>query len=64
MVTLLLELVIRYTYIYVGLSALLVSTIWAMRRPLHRGTSIRLAPRFSFLYINEKSINTAIGVVV
>ena len=35
-----------YNDIGVGLSALLVSTIRAMRRPLHCGTSDRLAPRF------------------
>ena len=29
---------VLYTYIGVGLSTLLVSTNWAMRRPLHRGT--------------------------
>ena len=39
-----------YTNIGVGLSALLVSTYWAMRRPLDRGTSDRLAPRF-FVYM-------------
>lgn len=42
-----------YTYTGVGLSALLVSTIRAMRRPLWRGTSDRLAPRFLFLYIKK-----------
>ena len=35
-----------FIYIGVGLSALLVSTIWAMREPLLRGTGNRLAPRF------------------
>ena len=49
-----LSLVVRigilYIYIYVGLSALLVSTDMAMRRPTNRGTSNRLAPRF-FVYI-------------
>ena len=37
-----------YTYTNVGLSALLVSTDRAMREPLLRGTSSRLAPRFRF----------------
>lgn len=50
-------------YIFVGLSALLVSTIWAMRRPLHRGTSDRLAPRFSFMYINGGKANLSLGAV-
>ena len=31
---------------YVGLSALLVSTIWAMREPLLRGTSDRTGSTF------------------
>lgn len=35
-----------YTYTGVGLSALLVSTYRAMRRPLDCGTGDRLAPRF------------------
>ena len=39
-----------YTDIGVGLSALLVSTNWAMREPLNRGTSDRLAPRFLCVY--------------
>ena len=34
---------------YVGLSALLVSTDRAMRRPTNRGTSDRLAPRFLYV---------------
>ena len=38
--------VVLYLYIGVGLSALLVSTNRAMREPLNRGTSDRLAPRF------------------
>ena len=38
---------VKYILIGVGLSALLVSTIRAMRRPLQRGTGLRLAPRFS-----------------
>ena len=40
-----------YTYTGVGLSALLVSTYRAMRRPIDRGTSDRMALRF-FLCIN------------
>ena len=32
---------VHYILIGVGLSALLVSTNWAMREPLNRGTSIR-----------------------
>lgn len=36
-----------------GLSALLVSTTWAMPEPLLRGTSDRLAPRFLFVYIES-----------
>ena len=42
-----------YTYTYVGLSALLVSTDRAMRRPTNRGTSDRLAPRSFILYIRQ-----------
>ena len=41
-----------YTNIGVGLSALLVSTNWAMREPLNRGTSDRLAPRFLCVWVN------------
>lgn len=40
-----------YTYTGVGLSALLVSTYRAMRRPLDRGTSDRQAPVF-YVYGN------------
>ncbi len=40
-------------YTYVGFSALLVPTTWAMRRPLLRGTGNRLAPRFLYPYVNE-----------
>ena len=40
----------NYIYIYVGLSALLVSTYRAMREASHSGTSDRLAPRFFFVY--------------
>ena len=36
-------------YIGVGLSALLVSTIRAMREPLDRGSSDSSAPRFSYM---------------
>ena len=36
---------------YVGLSALLVSTIWAMREPLLRGTSDRTGSTFPYLYV-------------
>ena len=39
-------------YIGVGLSALLVSTRRAMRRPTHRGTGKRSAPRLS-VYANK-----------
>ena len=44
----------RFLYIYtgVGLSALLVSTGGAMRRPLHCGTSDRTGSTFSFVYTN------------
>ena len=35
-----------YTNIGVGLSALLVSTNWAMREPLNRGTSDRTGSTF------------------
>ena len=40
-------------YIYVGLSALLVSTCRAMRRPFYRGTSSRTGSTF-FIYINPE----------
>ena len=40
---------IMYILISVGLSTLLVSTIWAMRRPLHSGTSDRTGS--TFLYV-------------
>ncbi len=42
-----------YTYTGVGLSALLVSTYRAMRRPIDRGTSDRMALRFFFLCIQN-----------
>lgn len=45
-----------YSYIGVGLSALLVSTRRAMRRPIDRGTGNRLAPRF-FVCINRNNNN-------
>ena len=41
-----------YIYTYVGLSALLVSTIRAMRRPFYRGTSDRTGSTF-FVYANH-----------
>lgn len=44
-----------YNYTGVGLSALLVSAYRAMREPLLRETSDRLAPRF--LYICRKEYN-------
>ena len=44
-----------YTYIGVGLSALLVSTYRAMRRPIDRGTSDRMALRF-FSYVSAATI--------
>ena len=39
-----------YTNIGVGLSALLVSTNWAMREPLNRGTSDRTGSMFFCVY--------------
>ena len=42
-----------YTYIGVGLSALLVSTCRAMRRPFYRGTSSRTGSTL-FIYINPE----------
>ena len=39
-----------YTNIGVGLSALLVSTTWAMREPLLRGTSDRTGSTFFCVY--------------
>ena len=42
-----------YTYTGVGLSALLVSTTWAMPEPLLRGTSDRTGSTFSCIYISE-----------
>lgn len=50
-----------YSYIGVGLSALLVSTYWAMRRPSEREASISLAPRFFILecmnFVNKESVD-------
>jgi hypothetical protein len=47
-------LLVRLLYIYigVGLSALLVSTDWAMLEPLHGGTSDRMALRF-FVFVSQ-----------
>ena len=42
-----------YTYTGVGLSALLVSTTWAMPEPLHCGTSDRTGSTFSCIYTNH-----------
>ena len=42
-----------YTYTGVGLSALLVSTGRAMRRPLHCGTSDRTGSTFSCIYTDN-----------
>ena len=42
-----------YTYTGVGLSALLVSTIRAMRRPLWRGTGNRIDSTSFFVCIGE-----------
>lgn len=44
-----------YTYTGVGLSTLLVSTYRAMRRPIDRGTSDRMALRF-FSYVSAATI--------
>ena len=49
-----------YTYTSVGLSALLVSTDRAMRRPTNRGTSSRLAPRFRFCISHIENLNHAL----
>ena len=40
----------------VGLSTLLVSTNWAMREPLNRGTGDRPAPRF-VMYVRMRDTN-------
>lgn len=47
---------ILYICTNVGLSALLVSTTWAMREAMNRGTSDSLAPRFH-MYIQEFNTN-------
>ena len=44
---------ILYSYTRVGLSALLVSTTWAMPEPLHCGTSDRTGSTFSCIYTNH-----------
>ena len=43
-------MLVFYIYTYVGLSALLVSTNWAMRRPSNRGTSDRTGSTF-FVFV-------------
>ena len=50
-----------YTYTHVGLSALLVSTSRAMRRPTNCGTGKGLAPRSFVLCIKEPSIYFCCG---
>ena len=50
-----------YTYTNVGLSALLVSTDRAMREPLLRGTSSRLAPRFRFCISRIEYFKSCLG---
>ena len=50
-----------YIGISVGLSALLVSTIRAMRRPFYRGTSDRTGSTF-FVYIEEPFLLFCLGV--
>ena len=52
-----------YTYTYVGLSALLVSTTWAMPEPLHCGTSDRTGSTF-YVYIPTIVVNHANMVAV
>ena len=49
-----------YTYTGVGLSALLVSTGRAMRRPLHCGTSDRTGSTFLFVYLYTEEYEHAI----
>ena len=46
-----------YTYTGVGLSALLVSTTWAMPEPLLRGTSDRIDSTLFCIYTEYYSIN-------
>lgn len=41
-----------YTYTGVGLSALLVSTNWAMPEPLHVERVTEQAPRFSYVLVS------------
>ena len=48
-----------YIYISVGLSALLVSTYWAMRRPLDRGTSDRTGSTFLYVSMKKQMLLTA-----
>ena len=43
---------VLYTYIGVGLSALLVSTGWAMRRPLSVGRATGTVPTFFYFIVN------------
>ena len=50
-----------YIYIYVGLSALLVSTDRAMRRPTNRGTGNSVAPRL-FVYMRQLLLISLLGV--
>ena len=52
-----------YIYTNVGLSALLVSTYWAMREPLLRGTSIRAGSTFYYVYAKDKILTANFGVV-
>ena len=53
----------NYIHIYVGLSALLVSTTWAMREPTNRGTSIRAGSTFFYAYVKLNEITANQGVV-
>ena len=53
---------ILYTYISVGLSALLVSTIRAMRRPLWRGTSDRIDSTLFRMY-KSKLLTVQTGAI-
>ena len=46
-----------------GLSALLVSTYWAMREPLLRGTSDRTGSTFSFICIPNLILTDNLGAV-
>lgn len=57
----------KYIYTYVGLSALLVSTIWAMPEPLPRGTSDKTGSTFFFICMISLFIlrhDGAIGKIV